>query len=129
MTAQDQTQAPSSRVRFEPAGEFTLCYLDFQNLRSAEEAVAAITAAKEAIAATPPFSLRTLTNVQGSHMSLPVIAAMQDMVRSNDPHVTKSAVIGLSLPHRVALRQVRRLTGRDIREFSTLDEALAFLRS
>jgi hypothetical protein len=29
----------------------------------------------------------------------------------------------------VALRQIRRLTGRDIREFTTRDEALAFLRA
>jgi hypothetical protein len=128
MTSQDQAPTPASRVRFEPAGEYTLCFLDFQNIRSAEEAMAAINAAKEAVAATPPFSLRTLTNVEGSHMSLPVIAAMQDLVRTNAPHVTKSAVVGLSLPHRVALRQIRRLTGRDIREFTSVEAALEYLR-
>lgn len=129
MPSQDQTPTPASRVRFEPAGEFTLCFLDFQNLRSVEEALSAIAAAKAAVAQTPPFSLRTLTDVEGSHMSLPVIAAMQDMVRANAPHVTKSAVVGLSLTHRVALRQVRRLTGRDIREFESTEAALDYLRS
>jgi hypothetical protein len=116
------------RIRFEPAGEYTLCFLDFQNCRDADEAIAAIEAAKAAIAETPPFSLRVLTDVAGSHMSLPVIVAMQDLVRSNGPHVTKSAVVGLSLPHRVALRQIRRLTGRDIREFTDRDEALTWLK-
>src|SRR4051812_874618 len=117
------------RVRFEDAGEFTLCYLDFQDIQSAEEALLVIAAAKQAIALTPPFSLRALTDVSGSHMSLAVIVAMQDLVRSNAPHVTKSAVVGLSLPHRVALRQIRRLTGRDIREFTSRDDALSFLRA
>lgn len=119
---------PVQRVRFEPVGEYTLCYLEFQDIKNADEAMTAIAAARDAIAATPPFSLRVLTDVSGSHMSLPVIVAMQDLARANAPHVTKSAVVGLSLPHRVALRQIRRLTGRDIREFTDRAEAEAFLR-
>jgi hypothetical protein len=128
MASLDHAPTTVQRVRFESAGEYTLCYLDFQGARTADESLTAIAAAKAAIAKTPPFSLRVLTDVTGSHMSLPVIIAMEDLVRSNAPHVTKSAVIGLSLPHRVALRQIRRLTGRDIREFATVDEALAYLR-
>lgn len=116
------------RVKFTAEGEYTLCLLDFSNLRDRDEALAAIQDAKQQIAATPPFSLRVLTDVTGSQMSLPVIAALQDLARANEPHVTRSAVIGLSLPHRVALRQIRRLTGRDIREFATRDEALGYLR-
>lgn len=116
------------RVRFEPVGEFTLCYLDFQDVSSPEEAFAAIATAKIAIGKTPPFSLRVLTDVTGSKMSLPVIAALQELARANAPHVTKSAVVGLSLPHRVALRQIRRLTGRDIRDFTNRDAAIAYLR-
>jgi hypothetical protein len=121
--------APTSvqRVRFEPASEYTLCLLDFQEIRDTDLALAVIADAKQQIAATPPFSLRALTDVTGSHISFPVLVAIQDLVRSNAPHVTKSAVVGLSLPHRVALRQIRRLTGRDIREFATREEALAFL--
>lgn len=119
---------PVQRVRFEPVGEYTLCYLEFQDIKSAEEALAVISDARQAIAAMPPFSLRVLTDVTGSHMSLTVIAAMQDLARANAPHVTKSVVVGLSLPHRVALRQIRRLTGRDIREFTDRAEAEAFLR-
>jgi hypothetical protein len=57
-----------------------------------------------------------------------VIAALQELARANAPHVTRSAVVGLSLPHRVALRQIRRLTGRDIRDFASREAALAYLR-
>lgn len=117
------------RVRFEAASEFTICFLDFQDIQETDLALAAIAEAKRRIAETPPFSLRVLTDVTGSHMSFPVIVGMQDLARSNAPHVTKSAVVGLSLPHRVALRQIRRLTGRDLREFATKEEALAFLRA
>ena len=127
MSPLEQAPTQVQRVRFEDAGESTLCFLDFQDLRTAHEALSAIADAREAIAQTPPFSLRVLTDVSGSHMSLPVIVAMQELARANAPHVTKSAVVGLSLPHRVALRQIRRLTGRDIREFTSLDDALAYL--
>lgn len=116
------------RVRYESAGEHTLCYLEFQGIETTQEALAVIAEARASIAATPPFSLRVLTDVSGSHMSLSVIVALQDMALSNAPHVTKSAVVGLSLPHRVVLRQLRRLTGRDIREFSDRDEALLYLK-
>lgn len=105
-----------------------MCFLDFHGISDAEEAFAAIAAARVAIAQTPPFSLRVLTDVTGSKMSLPVIAALQELARANARHVTKSAVVGLSLPHRVALRQIRRLTGRDIRDFANRQAALAYLR-
>lgn len=116
------------RIQFEPTGAFTLCFLNFQGIRDPEEAFAAIAAAKIAIGKTTPLSLRVLTDVTDSKMSLPVIAALQELARANAPHVTKSAVVGLSLPHRVALRQIRRLTGRDIRDFANREDALAYLR-
>jgi len=37
------------------------------------------------------------------------------------------AITGLALVHRVALRQVTRVTGREIREFRTRAEAMAWL--
>lgn len=116
------------RTRFEAAGSFTLCFLNFQGIQETEEAFAAIAAGKIALSRTPPRSLRVLTDVTGSKMSLPVIAAMQELARANAPYVTRSAVVGLSLPHRVALRQIRRLTGRDIRDFQDRPTALAYLR-
>jgi len=97
-------------------------------VKETEDAFAAIAAAKIAISRRPLRSLRVLTDVSGSKMSLPVIAAMQELARANAPHVTKSAIVGLSLPHRVALRQIRRLTGRDIRDFASREAALAYLR-
>jgi hypothetical protein len=129
MTLSEAAPMMVQRVTFEPCGEYTICVLDFSGFRDTEIAIAAINEAKRLIAEHPPFSVRVLTDVSGSHMSLPLINAMQEMVRANAPHVTKSAIYGLSLPHRVALRQIRRLTGRDIREFTSRDEAMEYLRS
>jgi hypothetical protein len=120
--------AQVQRVTFVPEGEYTLCLLDFSNVRGTADALAVIREAKKKVSRSEPFSLRMLTDISGSEMSLPVIAALVELARSNEPFVTRSAVVGLALPHRVALRQIRRLTGRDIREFTSRDEALAYLR-
>lgn len=117
------------RVTFEPCGEYSICHLDFAGILETAVALEAIAEAKRRIAEQAPFSLRVLTDVSGSRVSLPIIIALQDLARSNAPYVTKSAMFGLTLPHRVAIRQIRRLTGRDIREFTTKDEALAYLRA
>jgi hypothetical protein len=117
------------RIVFQPCGEYRLCVLDLSNIQSSDAGLELIAEAQRLIAEHPPKSLRVLTDVSGSHMSLPVIAALQELARENAPYVTRSAIYGLSLPHRVALRQIRRLTGRDIREFTNRDEALTYLRS
>ncbi|HEY4130893.1 MAG TPA: hypothetical protein VGM50_09765, partial [Gemmatimonadaceae bacterium] len=117
------------RVTFTPEGEYALCVLDFSNVRDTAEALSVIREARESVSKSEPFSLRMLTDIMGSQMSLPVISALVELARANEPFVTRSAVIGLALPHRVALRQIRRLTGRDIREFGSRDEALAYLRA
>lgn len=117
------------RILFEQAAEYRLCVLDLSNIQSTELGLETIAEAQRLIGGNPPKSLRVLTDVSRSHMSLPIIAAMQEMARENDPYVARSAIFGLSLPHRVTLRQIRRLTGRDIREFTNRDEALAYLRA
>lgn len=129
MTSTESAPTMVQRITFEPCGEYCICFLDFAGIRETAVALEAIAEAKRLIAEQPPFSLRVLGDVTGSLMSLPIIIAMQDFARANAPYVTKSAMYGLSLPHRVALRQVRRLTGRDIREFATKEDALDYLRA
>jgi len=119
----------TARVTFVPEGEYTLALLDFSNIRDTTEALAVVRETKEQVSRAAPFSLRMLTDIMDSHMSLSVISALVELARANEPYVTRSAVVGLALPHRVALRQIRRLTGRDIREFGSRDEALAYLRA
>jgi hypothetical protein len=115
------------RVTFEQHKGYKLCCIDFSNSRQTDAAVEMIKQATEIIGQYPFASLRTLTDVSGSYMSLPVITALHLFARSNKPHVTRSAMIGLSPIHRVTLREVNRITGRDIREFKTREAAIVFL--
>lgn len=128
MTSRVHAPTKARRVEFQPAGAYTFCHLDFTGIQDSDEALREITEARHTIAETPPGSLRVLTDVTGSRMTLVVIAALQELARANTPHVQRSAIIGLSVVHRVALRQIVRLTGREIREFETRDAAMEYLR-
>jgi hypothetical protein len=121
---------PARHVSFELAGAYTMCYLDFTSLHEATgacELLQEIQPIMQAAGAERP--LRVLTDVRGMEMSLAVVAALEEVARHNAGIVERSAIVGLSPLHRVALRQIRRLTGRDIREFGARQEALAYLRA
>jgi hypothetical protein len=102
---------------------------DFTHLRTDEEALEAIREAKELVSGRAPKSLLALTDVTGSRLSLPVIAALRELVVYNDPYVIKSAVIGMTVVHRIALRQIVSLTGREIQEFTSREIAMDWLRT
>jgi hypothetical protein len=102
---------------------------DFTHLRTDDEALEAIREAKELVSGRPPKSLLALTDVTGSRLSLPVIAALRELVVYNDPYVIKSAVIGMTVVHRIALRQIVSLTGREIQEFTSREIAMDWLRT
>jgi hypothetical protein len=119
--------APASHTSFTQIGSIHLCTLDYSGIVTDAHALDAIGESKRAIAGWPPKSLRVLTDVSRAKMSLPVIAALTELAKHNEPFVARSAITGLALVHRVALRQIVRVTGREIREFPTRAEALAWL--
>jgi hypothetical protein len=107
---------------------FVLCTFDFTNIHDETEALAIFDEAKTLVSAAAPKSLRILTDIANTPMSTPVVAGLTDLARHNEPYVERSAFIGLALVHRIALRQIIRTTGHDLREFKSRSEALAYLR-
>jgi hypothetical protein len=98
----------------------SLCICDFANLSSDDEALAAFREARMLFAAAASKSLLVLTDISGSGLTLPVIVALREL---------KSAVIGMTVVHRVALRQIMSLTGREIHEFPSREIAMDWLRT
>jgi len=118
-----------ARTRIQQEIGVALCTCDFSHLVSDEDALAAIQEARALMGAASPNSLLVLTDITGSRMTLPVIAALRELVAQNEPFVRKSAVIGVTVVHRVALRQIMRLTGREIHEFPSREFAMDWLRT
>jgi hypothetical protein len=118
-----------ARTSIRPEVGVALVSFDFTNIRTDDEAFEAIREAKALVSARPPKSLLAITDVSGSRMSLAVIAALRELVSYNEPYVIKSAVIGLTVVHRIALRQIVNLTGREIHEFASREVAMDWLRT
>jgi hypothetical protein len=118
-----------ARTIIQQEAGIALGIFDFTNIRDDAAAFEAIQEAKDLVSVRSPKSLLALTDVTGSRMSLPVIAALRELVKYNEPYVIKSAVIGLTVVHRIALRQIIHLTGREIHEFASREIAMDWLRT
>jgi hypothetical protein len=118
---------PVARITTRMDVGFVFCSFDFTNLHDEHEAVAVFDDAKRFVSEAAPNSLRILTDLGNTRMSAPVVAKLTELARHNAPFVQRSALVGLALVHRIALRQIIRLTGRDLREFKSRSDALAYL--
>ncbi|HEY4217189.1 MAG TPA: hypothetical protein VGM67_08625 [Gemmatimonadaceae bacterium] len=118
---------PVARIITRTEVGFVFCSFDFTNIHDETEALAVFEDARQLVSACAPNSLRILTDLANTTMSPPVVTALTELARHNAPYVERSALIGLALVHRIALRQIIRSTGRDLREFKSRPEALAYL--
>lgn len=119
---------PVARFNTRPEVGYVLCTFDFTNIHDEATALAVVDEVRLVVSAAAPKSLRILTDLANTRMTAPIVAALTELVRHNEPYVDRSAMVGLALVHRIAIRQIIRATGRDLREFKNRSEALAYLR-
>lgn len=100
------------RTQFRLHDGVRICHLDFSQLPGEEEALEAIKEAKRVIAAEPPKSVYTITDVTGSRVTPTIRMALHDLTEHNKPYVVFGAVVGLTTIQRVILRGIIQLTGR-----------------
>lgn len=115
------------RLRFiEHAGRRIL-YFDFRDVRDPSELLPLLDRAKAIVAAEPPLSVLTLTNVAGVHFNTTGVAAFKAMVEHNRPYIKASAVVGMSGLTRVVYVAVVRLARRQIPTFDDEQSAKEWL--
>ncbi len=105
----------------------TIAFLDFSNVQSIEEALAAIEEAGRVVQSQPHRSVRTLTYVAGSRFNGDVLEAVKRLAVNNRPHVIAGAVVGLSGLQTVVYTTVMRFSKRNIPAFASLDAAKDWL--
>jgi hypothetical protein len=118
------------RTRFiEHAGKRIL-FLDYTGLGSdIGELRAEIEKTKRVIAAQPPGSVLTLTDVRRSSITPATVRAMKDLVEHNAPFVRWSAVVvGLTGVYLAGFRAIQALSRRrNLLSFGDLDDAKEWL--
>ena len=112
------------RTTFQMHDGVRICHLDFSNTSGEPEVLAAIAELKKVIAAEPPRSVYTITNVANSIVTSRIRAALQDLTTHNKPFVIFGAVTGLSGIQRVILRGIIQLTGRRLVAAESMEAAV-----
>ncbi|MBN1925502.1 MAG: hypothetical protein JW798_06690 [Prolixibacteraceae bacterium] len=104
-----------------------IIYIDFSNIKKTEEIYALMEEAKRFIAVNLPKSVLTLTNLTGMHFNNEVFNRFTAYVKVNAPYVKASAVVGMNGMMQIFYNSFTRITGRDVKAFSTEYEAKKYL--
>ena len=102
-------------------------YMDFSNVTNLDEIKGIINESKKFIRVQPLGTVVTLTNMQGMHFSNEIKDLFNDFIKGNKPYVKAGAVVGLSGLQQIVYNGLMKMTGRDIKSFSSIDEAKVWL--
>lgn len=101
--------------------------MDFSNVNTAVEIQSIITEAAKHIRSKPANSLLTLTNIQNMHFSSEIKELFNQFMKGNKPYVKAGTVVGLNPLQSMLYNSLVKLTGRDIKSFSSEAEAKDWL--
>jgi hypothetical protein len=104
-----------------------IIYIDFSNIRKPEDIYSQMEIASNFIRKYPPKSLYTLTNLAGMHFNNDIFTRFTAYAKSNTPFVKGGAVIGMTGMMQIFYNGFTRMTGRDIKAFSSEIEAKEYL--
>ena len=104
-----------------------IIYIDFSNLRKPEEIYSQMETASNFIRKYPPKSLYTLTNLLGMHFNNDIFTRFTSYAKNNSPFVKSGAVIGMTGMMQIFYNGFTRMTGRDIKAFTSEIEAKEYL--
>jgi hypothetical protein len=104
-------------------------HMDFTNLQKVDDINSVINESIAHIRTKPFSSLYCLTNISGMFFSNEIKDIFQNFVKGNKPYIKASAVVGLSGLQQIIYNGLMKITGRDIKSFSTIDEAKDWLIS
>ncbi len=99
--------------------DFAGCELD--------EIVSIVQEGKRLIAAEPPKSVLTLTNVTETRNNSAVARVMKDFTAHNKPYVKAGAVVGLDGLKKVVFEAVMKFSGRNLAVYEHVEEAKDWL--
>jgi flavodoxin len=114
------------RVRFIDHKGKKILHLDFAGCK-ADEVIPVIEQARTTIAAQPPKSVYTLTDVTDTRYNTEISDAMKEFVAHNKPYVAAAAVVGVTGLKQIILNAVMKFSGRRLHAFDSLAEAKDWL--
>jgi hypothetical protein len=102
-------------------------YIDFSDLQIAEDVEEVAVKIRAYIRSKPAKSIYTLTNVEGTHFNSSIKNIFSELAKNNNPYVKAGAIIGVSGLKQIMFNGIMKLSGRDVKCCSTIDEAKEWL--
>jgi hypothetical protein len=105
----------------------TILIEDFTKISYGEEFLQALTQAEALIASRPLASALCLFDATDGKLDGQALTRLTEFTRRNTPHIKATALVGISGFLHVGAFAVSRATGRNLRAFSTRQQALDYL--
>jgi hypothetical protein len=106
-----------------------IVYLDYSNIKKIDDIFSFLDKAGAFIRSHQPNSIYTLTNLEGMHFNNEIFNRFIAYVKANNPHVKASAVVGMGGMMQIFYNTFTKVTGRNVRAFSSDIEAKEYLVS
>ena len=103
-------------------GGTSMVMIDFSG-SGPKEVLAIIGQAAPVIRSRSLKSIATIVKVDGASFDSDVISALKDFAKGNEPHVSRSAIVGLTGMQRIVLSAVSYFTGRSFQLCGSVEEA------
>jgi len=102
-------------------------FSDFSYLQSIQEIVVVATEIKKYVLSQPPKSIYSLTTIEGMHFNNAIRDVFTELAKNNKPFVKAAAIIGVSGLKQILFNGIMKLSGRDLKLFSSIDQAKEWL--
>ena len=100
---------------------------DYSTIQSSEEIGAIMDEVRKYIHAQPPMSVYSLASIEGMHFNNTIKDMFNELLKSNRPYVKASAIVGVTGLKQIVFNGIMRISGRDVKAFSTLEQAKDWL--
>jgi hypothetical protein len=104
-----------------------ILFSDFSYLQTKEEIAEIIREMKAYIKAQAPKSVYTLTSIEEMHFNNDIKDLFTEFTKSNKPYVRAGAVLGVSGLKLFIFNGIMKISGRDIKCFSSIEQAKSWL--
>jgi hypothetical protein len=126
MVLQASSEASLPRVRLVTHEGRVVVLIDASQME-VEDARKVFLEERALVASQPKGSALTLTDVSGTPLEDSLVTTVRETVAANAPYVKAGAVVGVTGLKKMALNTINLLTSRNLRAFSTREQALAWL--
>jgi len=114
-------------VKFIRHENIEILYIDFSYSKSKEEILRIMEDTKRLIAARPPASVLTLTNITDAHFDKDINEGLKDLAIHNKPYVKAGAVVGVTSIRKIVYSAVLLFSKRHLEICKDLESAKAWL--